>query len=161
MTIVNDASAEVADLGGFAVAEQHVGNAAAQRELVVQLAVRVEDVVLVTVEHDAAVRQFAEGVEVMMPFAFGVEQRLMAVLPELLDDGLEGRPIMGGESLWVDKRHATPVHPEADRHLLGRIGGGQTDVAQMGHQSFAGLEDFVRLRLHVHRQANEATQLVG
>ena len=59
-----------------------------------QFVVRVEDVVLVAVEDDAAVGQFAEGVEVMVPFAFGVEQGLVAVLPELLDDRLERGPVV-------------------------------------------------------------------
>ena len=76
----------------------------------------VEDVVLVAVEDDAAVGQFAEGVEVMVPFAFGVEQRLVAVLPEFLDDRLERRPVVGVECLRVDERHAAAVHPEADGH---------------------------------------------
>ena len=51
-----------------------------------------EDVALVDVIDDAAGRQLGERFEVVVPLAFGVEERLVAVGPKLLDDRLDGRP---------------------------------------------------------------------
>lgn len=59
-----------------------------------ELLVHVKNVVLVAMKYDAAVRQLAEGVQMMLPFTFGIKERLMALLPKLLDDGLERLPIM-------------------------------------------------------------------
>jgi hypothetical protein len=54
-------------------------------------------VVAVCVEKDAPIRQFRKRVEVGAPFSFGVKHGLMAMLPELLDDRAERRPIVGLE----------------------------------------------------------------
>ena len=59
-----------------------------------QLPVDLEDVAPVDVVDDAPVGQLGEGVEVVVPLALGVEQRLVAVLPELLDDRLERGPVV-------------------------------------------------------------------
>ena len=83
-----DTAAKGAHFLRLAEAEEGVWNAAADREFVVQLLMHMENVVLVAVENNAAIRQFAEGIEVMFPLAFGIKEGLVALLPEFLDDRL-------------------------------------------------------------------------
>ena len=90
---VDDLLAVLADLLGRARAEQVVGNAAAEAELLAQHAMGLDDVALVDVIDDAAGGQLGERFEVMVPLALGVEERLAAVGPKLLDDRLDGGPV--------------------------------------------------------------------
>jgi hypothetical protein len=115
---VEDLATMLSHFFGFAIAEQHVGNAAAEREFVVQFAVRQKEAPAIHMEQDAAFGQFEKIVEVMVPVALGIEQRLVAVFPELLDARLERGPVVRFELCRVDERHAATVHPEADRHLV-------------------------------------------
>ena len=150
-----------ADFVGFAVAEQHVRDAAAEGEFVVQLFVREENVALVHVEENAPLRQRGKVVKVMIPFALGVKHRLIPVLPEFLNARSERGPVVRLKLFRADERHAAAMHPEADGHLLGGVGGRQARVNEMRHERFAGLEHFVRLRGHVHREADVAAEFVA
>ena len=97
-------------------AEQVVGNAAADAELLAQHAMGLEDVALVHVIDDALLRQLGERLQVAVPLALGIEQRLAAVGPKLLDDRLDGRPIDVLKDLGRDEGDAAAVHPVADGH---------------------------------------------
>src|SRR5437588_9585876 len=67
-------SAERANLIGLAETQQDIGNAAAESKFIMKFVVHLENVVLVAMKNDAALRQFAEGVEVMFPSALGVKE---------------------------------------------------------------------------------------
>ena len=56
-------------------------------------------VAAVDVVNDAARGEFGEALQVRVPFAFGVEQDLVALVPERLDDGLQRGPVDGLEVL--------------------------------------------------------------
>ena len=53
------------------------------------------------------------------------------------------------------------MHPEADGHLFRRVRSRQTHVAQVRHERFAGLEDFIGLGVHIHHQPHIAAEFVG
>ena len=124
----DDPHAELPYFLRSAPAQHRVRDAAADGELIVQTAMDLEDIVLIAVEDDAAIGQLAEGVEVMLPPALGVKKRLVAVLPELLDTGLERGPVVGLELFRVDERNTPAMHPVADGHLLVHIGSSQAHV---------------------------------
>ena len=78
-----------------------------------------EDVVLIAVEDNAAIRQLAECLEMMFPPALGVEESLVAVLPELLDTRLERGPVVGVETpKFIIESDATIVTPLIFAYLL-------------------------------------------
>jgi len=114
----------------------------------VQLAVDVEDVVLVAVEDDAAVGQFAERVEVMVPLAFGVRRESGGrFFQNSSMMGLSVGQLCEAKVLGLMKGHAAAVHPEADRHLLARVGGAQshraTDEGMSASQALRTLAGWV------------------
>src|SRR5262249_39735783 len=106
-----DAAAEPAHFLRLAEAQQHIRNSPANREMVMQFAMHMKNIILIAMENDAAPGQLAKRIEVMLPFTLGIEESLMAVLPELLDDRFKGRPIMRGELFGVNEGHATAMHP--------------------------------------------------
>ncbi len=93
--------------------------------------------------------------------AFGVEESLNALLPEVLNNPLQRRPVETLELLRGQERHAPAVHPQTHGQLFVGIGGHQGDFEQVGSKGLARLFDFLRLAEQVHAQAFVAAELVG
>ena len=119
------------------------------------------DVAPIDVEDDAPLGQLGDPLEVRVPLAFGIVQRLMAAGPKLLGDPLQRRPVVFLELVGRKEGHAAAVHPQPDRHVLVRIGAHQGDLQQVRRQGLAGGQHFLRLPEQVHAQALVAPQLVG
>ena len=158
---VDDSFAAGADVVRRAVAEERVGHAAAEAELVAQLLVRLEDVCAVGVEDDAGVGKLGEAVEMVAPVTLGVKEDLVAAAPEFLDDWLERGPVVRVELFRPHEGHAAAVHPEADGYVFVGICARQRHVQEVRHERLARRQHFLRLMGHVHRQADVAAQLVG
>ena len=141
--------------------QQHVGNAAADAELVAQHAAGVVATALVHVVHDAPLRQLGERRQVEIPVPFGVKQRLMPVGPQFLDDRLDGGPIHVAENLRRDEGHPAAMHPVADGHQPLGIGRGLGHRVQVRHQGFTGGHHFVAAIEEVVHQAQVTAELVG
>ena len=159
--IVDEILAVGADFVGGSEGQEDVGDAAAEAELRAELLVDQSVVAAIDVIDDGAGGKLREGVEVGVPFAFGVEERLIALGPDGLDDGLESGPVDGVEVLVRDEGDAAAMHPDGDGDLLGRIERRQRDVTQMRHERAAGGLHFLRALHEVEGQPEVAAELIG
>ena len=111
---------------------------------------------------DAPVGQLGDVFQVRVPLAFGVEQRLVAAGPKLLDDLLQRGPV---ESLELRRATRNGTQPRCIHRPMGTfLAGSAPDrrhVQQVRRQGLAGRQHLLRLAEHVHAQAPVAAQLVG
>eukprot|EP00825_Cyclidium_porcatum_P051376 TRINITY_DN942_c0_g1_i1.p2 TRINITY_DN942_c0_g1~~TRINITY_DN942_c0_g1_i1.p2 ORF type:complete len:247 (+),score=26.07 TRINITY_DN942_c0_g1_i1:2447-3187(+) len=108
----------LANLRRLAVRQQRILNAAGNGEFVVQNLMNLDDVITIAVEDNAAFGQFAEGLQVVLPLALGVEQNLPALPVQFENNGFECGPINGVKCLLRDQRlHVLCVDTVSYTHL--------------------------------------------
>ena len=104
----------------------------------------------------------AKRLQVRVPLAFGVEQRLVALRPERLHDGLQA-----SASRWSrnGRLEMKGVQPRCIQMGMGtcfaRVGAGERQVAQVRHQRLAACQHLFRDLLQVESQRHIAAELVG
>jgi len=80
-----------------------------------------ENIVSVGVIYDASIGQLRETVQMSIPIALSIEQRLAARRPDRFDNRLQGWPIDRLEVFGPDERHTSPMHPDCNGYVSVRI----------------------------------------